>query len=151
MLQKAHDDDERFNACNTLWTLAFDDENRKAIKGDESAMAELRKLLSSENSELRKAAAGALWESEDKEKHAEEKRLTVKTQEATGRKFIVYVSLFCMPSPRRRGGGGGGCTKCSLRFIKSGRTPGLGSTAEIKTCVEDCTVRQLFVARGDST
>ncbi|XP_020612597.1 uncharacterized protein LOC110050956 isoform X2 [Orbicella faveolata] len=84
MLQSAQDDEEKFNACNTLWTLAFDEENRKQIKGDTVAIPELKKLLTSENSEIKKAAAGALWECEGKEKHAEEKQQSVKIQEATG-------------------------------------------------------------------
>ena len=78
MLQNAKDDEERVNACNTLWTLAFDEENKKNIKEDEHACAELRKLLTSNNREVKKAAAGALWEVEGKEKHAEDKQQSVK-------------------------------------------------------------------------
>ena len=84
MLQKAQGDDESLNACNTLWTLAFDEDNKKEIKGNESAIPELQKLLSSNNSELRKAAAGALWECQGKEKHAEKKQLSVTVPEAAG-------------------------------------------------------------------
>ena len=84
MLQKAQGDDERLNACKTLWTLAFDDENKQEIKNNQFAIAELENLLSSENSELRRAAAGALWECKGKDRHAEEKRRTDTTQEATG-------------------------------------------------------------------
>ena len=73
MLQKAQDDDERIEACRTLWTLAFDDENKQEIKRNKLAMAELERLHSSENKELRRAAAGALWECQYKEKYAEEK------------------------------------------------------------------------------
>lgn len=98
MLQSAQDDEEKFNACNTLWTLAFDEENRKEIKGDKVAIPELKKLLTLENSEIKKAAAGALWECEGKEKHAEEKQQSVKIQEATaahmqGVKIFYYLSL----------------------------------------------------------
>lgn len=77
MLQNAKDDEEKINACNTLWTLAFDEENKKKIKKDESAIAELRKHQTSENSKLKKAAAGALWEIEGKEKHAEKNQKSV--------------------------------------------------------------------------
>jgi len=84
MLQSAQDDEEKFNACNTLWTLAFDEENKQQIKNDKVAIPELRKLLMSENSEIKKAAAGALWECEGKEKHAEEKQQSAKIQEASG-------------------------------------------------------------------
>ncbi|PFX17112.1 uncharacterized protein LOC111341315 [Stylophora pistillata] len=82
MLQNAKDDEERVNACNTLWTLAFDEENKKNIKEDEHACAELRKLLTSNNREVKKAAAGALWEIEGKEKHAEDKQQSVKKSDA---------------------------------------------------------------------
>lgn len=78
MLENAKDDEERANACNTLWTLAFDEENKKEIKKNEHASAELRKLLTSTNNEVKKAAAGALWEIEGKEKHAEDKQQSVK-------------------------------------------------------------------------
>ena len=84
MLQKAKDDDEKINACNTLWTLAFDKETRKEINDDEFAIAELRKLVTSENSEIKRAAAGALWECEGKEKHAEGKQQSVTLQQVTG-------------------------------------------------------------------
>ena len=92
MLRSAQDDEEKFNACNTLWTLAFDEENKKQIKGDKVALPELKKLLMSENSEIKKAAAGALWECEGKEKHAEEKQQSVKIQEATG---VQGVKICC--------------------------------------------------------
>ena len=84
LLQKAKNDDERLHACNTLWTLAFDEDNRKEIISDEFAITELQKLLTTENSELKRAAAGALWECHGKEKHAEEKQQSVNAQEATG-------------------------------------------------------------------
>ena len=81
MLQKAKTEDERLNACNTLWTLAFDEENKKQIRSDEIAIAELRKLLTSDNSELKRAAAGALWECEGKQRHTEEKQQLTSTEE----------------------------------------------------------------------
>ncbi|XP_058953289.2 myosin-7 [Pocillopora verrucosa] len=82
MLENAKDDEERVNACNTLWTLAFDEENKKEIKKDAHASAELQKLLTSTNNEVKKAAAGALWEIEGKEKHAEDKQQSVKESDA---------------------------------------------------------------------
>ena len=101
MLQKAEDDTERLNACKTLWTLAFDEENRNEINGIESAIAELRKLLTSKNNELKKAAGGALWECEGKKKHAEEKQLSISAPEVSGiwiddQTLILYLML---PSP----------------------------------------------------
>lgn len=85
MLQNAKGNVERLNACNTLWTLAFDEENRQMIRSDDYALFELRKLLTtSENSEIKRAAAGALWECEGKEKHAEEKQQTVTLEQISG-------------------------------------------------------------------
>ncbi|KAL9979635.1 hypothetical protein ACROYT_G017320 [Oculina patagonica] len=89
MLQRAQDNEEKLNACNTLWTLAFDKENGKQIKNNESAIAELKKLLTVENSEIKRAAAGVLWECEGKEKHAEEKQQSVTEQQATDTKHVM--------------------------------------------------------------
>ena len=72
MIQKAKQSKEKTVAAETLWTLAFDEENKKAIKEDENAISVLHELQQSENSETRKAAAGALWELEGKDKHSEE-------------------------------------------------------------------------------
>ena len=88
MLQSAQDKEEKLNACNTLWSLAFDKENGKQIKNNESAIAELKKLLTVENSEIKRAAAGVLWESEGKEKHAEEKKQSVTVQQVTGTRAV---------------------------------------------------------------
>lgn len=96
MLQSAQDDDEKLNACYTLWTLAFDEENRTQIKNDKVAIPELKKLLMSENNEIKVAAAGALWECEGKEKHAEEKQQSVKKQEATGAHIQVMKVFWCL-------------------------------------------------------
>ena len=74
MIQTAKEEEEKAVAAKTLWTLAFDDENKKAIKEDENAISVLHELQQSENSETRKAAAGALWELEGKDKHSEESR-----------------------------------------------------------------------------
>ncbi|KAL9979634.1 hypothetical protein ACROYT_G017319 [Oculina patagonica] len=89
MLQSAQDNEEKLNACNTLWTLAFDKENGKEIKNNESAIAELKNLLTVENSEIKRAAAGVLWECEGKEKHAEEKQQSVTEQQATDTKHVM--------------------------------------------------------------
>ena len=84
MLQNAKGDEERLNACNTLWSLAFNEDNRKEINNDDYAIFELKKLLTSENSQIKRAAAGALWECEGKEKYAEEKQQSVTVQHDTG-------------------------------------------------------------------
>lgn len=92
MLQTAKDDEESLKASETLWTLAFDDENRKEITNNQAAMGELEKLLSSENSEVKKAAAGALWECQGKDKHKEAKQTTVTIQEASEDYKHVMIS-----------------------------------------------------------
>ncbi|RMX38043.1 hypothetical protein pdam_00020147 [Pocillopora damicornis] len=90
MLQNAKGNVERLNACNTLWTLAFDEENRQMIRSDDYALFELRKLLTtSEDSEIKRAAAGALWECEGKEKHAEEKQQTVTLEQISEAKHVM--------------------------------------------------------------
>ena len=96
MLQNAKGDDERLNACNTLWSLAFDADNRKEIVNDDYAIFELKKLLTSENSEIKRAAAGALWECEGKEKHAEEKQQSVEVQQAGAhvQDITLFIILF---------------------------------------------------------
>ena len=84
MLQNAKGDEEKLSACNTLWTLAFDRDNKKEMNNDDYAIFELKKLLTSENSLIKRAAAGALWECEGKEKHAEEKQHLDRLQPVTG-------------------------------------------------------------------
>lgn len=84
MLQNAKGDEEKLSACNTLWTLAFDGDNKKEMNNDDYAIFELKKLLMSENSQIKRAAAGALWECEGKERHAEEKQQADRLQSATG-------------------------------------------------------------------
>lgn len=74
MLQTAKDNEEKLNACNAFWTLAFDEENQMEIKANEQAISELEKLLTDENIEIQRAAAGALWECNGKERYAEEKK-----------------------------------------------------------------------------
>ena len=74
MIQTAKEEKEKAVAAKTLWTLAFDDENKKVIKEDENAISVLHELQQNGNSETRKAAAGALWELEGKDKHSEESR-----------------------------------------------------------------------------
>ena len=46
--------------------LAFDDSNKEKVRQEEGAMDILHQLQQSENSEVQKAAAGALWELEGK-------------------------------------------------------------------------------------
>ena len=84
MLQTTKDNEEKLNACNAFWTLAFDEENQMEIKANEQAISELEKLLTDENIEIQRAAAGALWECNGKERYAEEKKQKVGLQQITG-------------------------------------------------------------------
>lgn len=93
MLQTAKDNEEKLNACNAFWTLAFDEENQMEIKANEQAISELEKLLTDENIEIQRAAAGALWECNGKERYAEEKK--AESWIATDNR---YVCTMCMLS-----------------------------------------------------
>ena len=84
MLQTAKDNEEKLNACNALWTLAFDEENKIEIKANEQAISELEKLLTEENVGIQRAAAGALWECTGRERYAEEKRQKVGLEQMIG-------------------------------------------------------------------
>ena len=96
MLQTAKDNEEKLNACNTLWTLAFDGENKKEIKSNELAITELKKLLTGESSEIQRAAGGALWESTGKDKHAEEKKQAVKLEQVSGTHVLCLFPKACL-------------------------------------------------------
>jgi len=66
MLKTSKDDEERAIAAKALWMLAFDEDNKKAIRQEKGALETLRELQQSEDQEVQKAAAGALWELEGK-------------------------------------------------------------------------------------
>lgn len=73
MLESAKNDEESLFGANCLWMLAFDDTNKRIMESNESCMALLRKLKDSENQEIQKRAAGALWEIKvDKNRHAKQ-------------------------------------------------------------------------------
>ena len=72
---------------------AFDEENQMEIKANEQAISELEKLLTDENIEIQRAAAGALWECNGKERYAEEKK--AESWIATDNR---YVCTMCMLS-----------------------------------------------------
>ena len=66
MLQTAKDNEEKLNACNAFWTLAFDEENQMEIKANEQAISELEKLLTDENiskkySEMMRNTVSCCW------------------------------------------------------------------------------------------
>ena len=70
MLETAENDDERLLGAKCLWMLAFDESNQRLMTSNESFMVALYKLRASDNKEIQKAAAGALWEIEGRSKHA---------------------------------------------------------------------------------
>ena len=66
VIKTSKEDEEKASATRALWMLAFDDNNKEGIRQEEGAMDILHKLQQSENPEVQKAAAGALWELEGK-------------------------------------------------------------------------------------
>ena len=66
VIKTSNEDEEKASATRALWMLAFDDNNKKKIRQEEGAMDILHQLQQSENPEVQKAAAGALWELEGK-------------------------------------------------------------------------------------
>ena len=66
VIKTSNEDEEKASATRALWMLAFDDNNKEKIRQEEGAMDILHQLQQSKNSEVQKAAAGALWEIEGK-------------------------------------------------------------------------------------
>ena len=66
VIKTSNEDEEKASATRALWMLAFDDNNKEKVRQEEGAMGILHQLRQSKNSEVQKAAAGALWELEGK-------------------------------------------------------------------------------------
>ena len=66
IIKTSNDNSEKPSAVNALWVLAFDENNKKAITQDKETLDILRRLQQSDDPEVQKAAAGALWELEGK-------------------------------------------------------------------------------------
>ena len=66
IIKTSNDNSEKASAVNALWVLAFDENNKKAITQDKETLDILRGLQQSDDPEVQKAAAGALWELEAK-------------------------------------------------------------------------------------
>ena len=66
VIKTSNEDEEKASATRALWMLAFDDNNKEKVRQEEGAMDILHQLQQSKNSEVQKAAAGALWEIEGK-------------------------------------------------------------------------------------
>ena len=66
IIKTSNDNSEKASAVNALWVLAFDENNKKAITQDKETLDILRRLQQSDDPEVQKAAAGALWELEGK-------------------------------------------------------------------------------------
>ena len=66
VIKTSNEDEEKASATRALWMLAFDDNNKEKVRQEEGAMDILHQLQQSENPEVQKAAAGALWEIEGK-------------------------------------------------------------------------------------
>ena len=76
MITTSSDNGEKASAVKALWMLAFDENNKNLITQHEGALDTLRQLQHSEDPDVQKGAAGALWEIEGKtaRKQAEEIR-----------------------------------------------------------------------------
>ena len=74
VLRTSRANEERASALRALWMLAFDDNNKEAIRQEAGALRMLRQLEHSKNPEVQKAAAGALWEVEGKTVRSVEKQ-----------------------------------------------------------------------------
>ena len=66
VIKTSNEDEEKASATRALWMLAFDNNNKEKVRQEEGAMDILHELQQSRNSEVQKAAAGALWELEGK-------------------------------------------------------------------------------------
>ena len=66
VIKTSNEDEEKVSATRALWMLAFDNNNKEKVRQEEGAMDILHQLQQSKNSEVQKAAAGALWELEGK-------------------------------------------------------------------------------------
>ena len=66
MIKTSNDDGEKTSAIKALWMLAFDETNKKSLMQDKEGLDILHGLQHSENPDVQKAAAGALWEIEGK-------------------------------------------------------------------------------------
>ena len=66
VIKTSNEDEEKASATRALWMLAFADNNKEKVSQEEGAMDILHQLQQSKNSEVQKAAAGALWELEGK-------------------------------------------------------------------------------------
>ena len=66
VIKTSNEDEEKASATRALWMLAFADNNKEKVRQEEGAMDILHQLQQSKNSEVQKAAAGALWELEGK-------------------------------------------------------------------------------------
>ena len=66
VIKTTKEDEEKGSATRALWMLAFDDNNKEAIRQEEGAMDILHQLQQSENPQVQGDAAGTLWELEGK-------------------------------------------------------------------------------------
>ena len=84
-IKTSSDDEERASAVEALWMLAFANSNKDIIREGDGTMEILRTLHHSQNTEVQKAAAGALWEIEGKT--ARDK--ADKTKEGSGNHVMI--------------------------------------------------------------
>ena len=66
VLRTSKEEEEKASAVRALWMLAFDDNNKDAIRQRAGGLEMLRELQHSKDPEVQRAAAGTLWELEGK-------------------------------------------------------------------------------------
>ena len=84
VIKTSNEDEEKASATRALWMLAFDNNNKEKVRQEEGAMDILHQLQQSKNSEVQKAAAGALWELEGKTA-----RQSSEKKESTGNHVMI--------------------------------------------------------------
>ena len=84
VIKTSNEDEEKGSATRALWVLAFDGNNKEKVRQEEGAMGILHQLQQSKNSEVQKAAAGALWELEGKTARQSSERI-----ESTGNHVMI--------------------------------------------------------------
>ncbi|CAH1788063.1 unnamed protein product [Owenia fusiformis] len=65
-MMEAGDDDEKKLAARAIWTMSFHEEIRHQIRGVDGCVTALEELSESWNSDVKRAALGALWEINEK-------------------------------------------------------------------------------------
>ena len=89
ILQTPNDDEETESGARALWMLSFDETNKVEMSKQEGTLETLRTLQHSENFEVQRAAAGAVWEIEERMAREMARENADKTEETTGNHVMI--------------------------------------------------------------